>query len=308
MKQPLPPLRRAFILPSVIVLCLGAPALFCQEQAPPPEIWPGQGSGQWVWVAPRTDLSAADVEAAFARMIGEATAYVESRTSGVVFFPKKFRLIEGSAGKRKLYKERPEKADSLRFTCEWQSGYLNQDRGQTYAYIPLDAVRGIDLHYMPRPRERFLKAPEGRNWVVNVFADTLYSFFFSLEDSGRLFISSLASTLERRGLKLSFSRTGLMWENITQAQASDIGRAAEGVLVTRVAAGSPADRAGVRRLDVVLEVNGEKVKNYSHLTLLLDGLAPGAKAAIRLLRRLKPPDAFPGPCAWEPLGVEMEAR
>ena len=308
MKRPIPLLRRAGLLPSVILLCLGSPALFCQEQAPQPEVWPNQRSGQWVWVAPRTDLSAADVEAAFARMIGEATAYVESRTGGVVFFPRKFRLIEGSARKRKLYKERPEKADSLRFTCEWQSGYLNQDRGQTYAYVPLDAVRGIDLHYMPRPRERFPKAPDGRNWVVNVFADTLYSFFFSLEDTARLFISSLASTLEQRGLKPSFSRSGLMWENITQAQAADIGRPAEGVLVTLVAAGSPADHAGVRPLDVVLEVNGEKVMNYSHLALLLDKLAPGAKAALRLLRRLKPPDAFPGPCAWEPLGVEMEAR
>ncbi len=308
MKRPIPPLRRAGLPALAIVLCLGPLALLCQEQAPQPEVWPSRKSGQWVWVAPRTDLSAADVEAAFARLIGEATAYVESRSGGVVFFPKKFRLTEGGAKKRKQYKERPERADDLRLTCEWQSGYLNQDRGQTYAYIPLDAVRGIDLNYMPLPRERFPKAPAGRNWVANVYADTLYSFFFSLEDTARLFISSLASTLQQRGLKLSFSRTGLMWENITQAQAADIGRAAEGVLVTQVAAGSPADRAGVRPLDVVLEVNGEKVKNYSHLALLLDGLAPGAKAALGLLRRLKPPDAFPGPCAWEPLGVEMEAR
>lgn len=308
MKRPLPPLRCALLLPALILLGLGSPALLCQEQAPPPGIWPGQRSGQWVWVAPRTDLSAPDVEAAFARMIGEATAYVESRASGIVFFPKKFRLTAGSAKKRKLNKEQPGRADDLRFTCEWQSGYLNQDRGQTYAYIPLDAVRGIDLHYMPRPRERFPKAPEGRNWVVNVFADTLYSFFFSLEDSARLFISALASTLEGHGLKLAFSRTGLMWENISQPQAADIGRAGEGVLVTLVAAGGPADRAGIRPLDVVLEVNGEGVKNYSHLALLLDQLAPGAKAALKLLRRLKPPDVFPGPCAWETLSVEMEAR
>ncbi|HOW43715.1 MAG TPA: PDZ domain-containing protein [Candidatus Aminicenantes bacterium] len=308
MIETIPPLRRACLPAFAILLCLGPPALFGQEQTPQPEIWPSRQSGQWVWVAPRTDLSPAGVEAAFARMINEATAYVESRTSGVVFLPRKFRLTEGSAKKRRLYKERPEKAGDLRFTCEWQSGYLNQDRGQTYAYIPLDAVRGIDLHYMPRMRERFAKAPEGRNWVVNVFADTRYSFFFSLEDTARLFISALASTLEQRGLKLSFSRTGLMWENITLAQAADMGRAAEGVLVTRVAAGSPADRAGVRPLDVVLEVNGEKVKNYSHLALLLDGLAPGTRAAFKLLRRLKPPDALPGPCPWEPLSVEMEAR
>jgi hypothetical protein len=308
MKRPLPLLRRASLPALAVILCLAALPLPCQERAPQPQPWPSRRSGQWVWVAPRTDLSAAEVEAVFARVIGEATAFVEARSGDVVFFPRKFRLTAGSARKRKLYRERPGRADDLRLACEWQSGYLNQNRGQTYVYIPLDAVRGIDLNFMPLPRERFPKAPAGRNWVVNVFADTLYSFFFSLEDSARLFISALASTLEPRGLKPSFSRTGLMWENVTQAQAADMGREAEGVLVIQVAAGGPADRAGVRSLDVVLEVNGEKVKNHSHLALLFDGLAPGAKAALRLLRRLKPPDAFPGPCAWEPLGVEMEAR
>jgi hypothetical protein len=307
MKRPLVPLRRAGLPALAIVLCLWPLPLLCQEQAPP-QVWPGRRSGQWVWVAPRADLSAAEVEAVFARTVAEATAFVESRSSGVVFFPGKFRLTAGSARKKKLYKGQPGRADDLRLTCEWQSGYLNQDRGRTYVYIPLDAVRGIDLNYMPLPRERFPKAPAGRNWVVNVFADTLYSFFFSLEDSSRLFISALASTLATRGLKPSFSRTGLMWENITQAQAADMGREAEGVLVIQVAAGGPADRAGVRHLDVVLEVNGEKVRNYSHLALLLDGLAPGAKTVLKLLRRLKPPDAFPEHCPWEPLSVEMEAR
>lgn len=317
MKRTLSPKGCACRLSILLALCAPAAALFSQEPAPQPGIWPRQGSGQWVWVAPRTDLAEPEIDAVFKRAIGEGTAFVATRDDGAVFFPQKFRPTEGSAKKRKQYRDLPGKADDLRITSEWQSGFQNQNRGQTYTFIPLDGVRGVDLHYLPRMRERFPKAPEGRNWVVNVFADTLYSFFFRLEDTARAFVNALASTLERRELKLSFSRSGLMWENINQAQAIDMdpvgaGRDGptlpEGVLVTMVAAGGPADHAGVRPLDVVIEINGEKVRNFSHLTLLLDKLAPGAGARLSLLRRLKPPDLHPGPCPWEPLSVVMEAR
>lgn len=68
------------------------------------------------------------------------------------------------------------------------------------------------------------------------------------------------------------------------------------------------DRAGIRTLDAVLEVNGIAVKNFSHFSLLLDGIAPGAKASLLLLRRLKAPDQYPEQNAWNTLTVEMEAR
>jgi S1-C subfamily serine protease len=96
---------------------------------------------------------------------------------------------------------------------------------------------------------------------------------------------------------------------VTPAQATNLGRPiGESVLVTMVAVGGPADRAGIRSLDVVLEVNGAKVKNFSHFSLLLDSLSSGTKASLLLLRRLKTPDVEPGPSAWNTMTVEMEAR
>jgi len=175
--------------------------------------------------------------------------------------------------------------------------------------IALDAVRGLGLHYLPRPGERFPKAPEGRNWIVNVLAGTPYTFFFSLEDSARAFIHALASALRQRGLKLELSRFGLMWDNVTPAQAIEMGRpAGAGVLVTMVAFGGPGDHAGIRPLDAVLAVNNVEVKNFSHFSLLLDAIPAESKASLLLLRRLRPPDRDPEPCPWDTLAVEIEAR
>lgn len=279
-----------------------------QEEAPR-SIWPQTGGSHWFWVVPRADLSPAEIDTAFKRAVDEGATYVDPAFSATVFLPRKFRLIEGKSKKRKRYPDRPEKADDLRIEAEWQNGYLNQYRGQTYTYIPLDAVRGLDLHFLPRPQERFPKAPPGRNWNVNVLAGSLYSFFFGMEESARLFINAVNSALAQRGLNLGFSRFGLMWENVTVAQAADMGRQpGAGVLVTMVAVGSPGDHAGIRPLDLVLEVNGEKVSNFSHFALLLDGLAPGVKTPLLLLRRLKPPGQGMDSSPWETLAVQLEAR
>jgi hypothetical protein len=282
---------------------------FSFAQAAAPSIWPQTGRDQWYWVIPGRDLSPEQVEAVFQRAAAEGTAFVDTQFSATVFFAKKMRLTQGKSRDRKKYPDRPEKADNLRIEAEWQNGYLNQNRGQSYCFIALDAIRGIDLHFLPIPRERFPKAPDGRNWNVNILAGSRFSFFFALEDSARAFISAVTSLMAQRGLELKFSRFGLMWENVIPAQAADMGRAVgEGVLVTMVALAGPADRAGIRPLDVVLEVNGVQVKNFSHFSLLLDGIAPGAKASLLLLRRLKDPDLFPEQNAWNTLTVEMEAR
>lgn len=290
-------------------VCLAAVLSLAQAADPAPGIWPRVNDSHWVWVVPRSDLAPPEIDAMLKRMVDEGTAYVDPKFSATVFFARKVRLTGGKAGKRKQYKAQPGKADDLRIEAEWQNGYLNQNRGFSYTYIPLDAVRSVDLHFLQRPREQFPKAPPGRNWNVNVLADSLYSFFFSLEDSARTFINALSSILAQRGLSLSFSRFGLMWENLTAAQAADMMRRAdEGVLITMVAAAGPGDHAGILPLDVVLEANGEKVKNFSHFSLLLNAIPAGAKAPLLLLRRLKDPDTHPGPSAWDTLTVELESR
>ena len=290
-------------------LCAWMTVTVCLAQVAEPQVWPYAGSSMWHWVIPRTNLTPEQIAAVFKKAVAEETAFLDSKFGASVFFARKMRTTRGKAGKRKEYRERPEKADNLRIEAEWRNGYLNQYRGQSYCYIALDAIRGMDLHYLPNARERFAKAPPGRNWNVNILAASRFSFFFALEDTARAFINAAASLLEQRGLALRFSRFGLMWENVLPAQAADMGRPArEGVLVTMVANSGPAGRAGIRPLDVILEVNGVKVKNFSHFSLLLDGISPGTSASLLLLRRLKDPHEYPEPTAWNTLTVEMEAR
>jgi hypothetical protein len=257
----------------------------------------------------KADCDPGQIEAAFAKALVEEMAFLDPGFDATVFFAKRIRVTRGKAKDRKKHPGQPEKADDLRFEAEWQTGYLNQHRGSTYRFIALEAIRSLDLHFVPNLRERFPKVPPGRNWNVNILAGPLLSFFFRTEEAARNFINAVASLLEQRGFALKLSRFGLMWENITATQAADMGRTEPGgVLVTRVAIAGAAERGGVRALDVILEVNGTRVKNFSHCALLLEGIAPGTKAPLLLLRRLRAPDLYPEPSAWDPLTLEIGDR
>jgi len=290
-------------------LCAWMTANMALAQAAEQKIWPYRGNRLWFWVIAKKDLGPEQVAAAFQKAIDEELAFLDPGFGASVFFAKHIRLTKGKAKERNKYKDQPEKADDLRIETEWRTGEMNQYRGSSYCFIALDSIRSLDLHYLPDPRQNFPKVPAGRNWNVNMLAGPLYNFFFATEDSARNFINAVASLLEQRGIALGFSRFGLMWENVTPVQAADMGRpVGTSVLVTMVAIAGPADRAGIRPLDAVLEVNGITVKNFSHFSLLLDGIAPGAKASLLLLRRLKAPDQYPEQNAWNTLTVEMEAR
>ena len=282
---------------------------FSFAQVKEPRTWPFRGRDLWYAVDARTDYTPEQVDAVFNKAIAEGAAFLDPRFGVTVFLAKQFRLTKGKSGDRKKYPGRPEKADDLRIETEWRTGEMNQYRGSDYSFIALDSIRGLDLHFIPNLRERFPKAPDGRNWNVNLLARSLHNFFFATEETARGFIHAVASLLRQRGLELKFSRFGLMWENVTAAQAADLGRpAGESVLVTMVAIAGAEDRAGIRPLDIVVEVNGVRVKNFSHFSLLLDGIAPGSKATLLLLRRLKDPDLYPEQNDWNTMTVELEAR
>ena len=58
----------------------------------------------------------------------------------------------------------------------------------------------------------------------------------------------------------------------------------QGVLIADVVPGDPADLAGVRAQDIVLEINGEKVKNSKALLKKVAKLEVGATARLKILR------------------------
>jgi S1-C subfamily serine protease len=75
------------------------------------------------------------------------------------------------------------------------------------------------------------------------------------------------------------------------------GLGVEGVGVREVVRGSPASRAGIEPLrqdlrgrvygDVIIALEGEPIRGYDDLYKLLDGLEPGDRVEIRVLRDLQ---------------------
>jgi len=57
-----------------------------------------------------------------------------------------------------------------------------------------------------------------------------------------------------------------------------------GALVSEVEKGAPAEKAGIRQYDVIVEVNGEKVKDSNDLKLKIANIEPGKKVDIKVVR------------------------
>lgn len=60
-----------------------------------------------------------------------------------------------------------------------------------------------------------------------------------------------------------------------------------GALINNVLSNTPAQKAGLKRGDVIIEVNGIKIKNTRHLQDLISGLGPKEKAKIKIIRNRK---------------------
>jgi len=58
----------------------------------------------------------------------------------------------------------------------------------------------------------------------------------------------------------------------------------KGVFVADVFEGDPADKAGIKAKDIILEVNGEKIKTSRQLTSMIAGIPVGESASIKILR------------------------
>ena len=65
-------------------------------------------------------------------------------------------------------------------------------------------------------------------------------------------------------------------------------KAATGALVSKVSSGSPAAKAGLKRGDVILAVNGETVEGVRNLPIMVAGLKPGTDAEAKIWRDGKP--------------------
>ena len=67
----------------------------------------------------------------------------------------------------------------------------------------------------------------------------------------------------------------------------DYGAEVEGLRISDVRADGPADKAGIKGGDVVVNVSGKEVKNIYDYTYVLESLKVGEKVKITVLRKGK---------------------
>lgn len=93
--------------------------------------------------------------------------------------------------------------------------------------------------------------------------------------------------LKEKG-KVSRGFLGLVPQDVTpELQKSLELPQRDGVLVASIQTGSPADKAGLRRYDLILELNGQKLDSEDQFRRLIAGTAPGRKLLLKVLRDKK---------------------
>ncbi len=104
--------------------------------------------------------------------------------------------------------------------------------------------------------------------------------------------SNMAKSVMEQLLKDGRVRRGKLGINI-QPLTADLAKALNlndtvGALVSNVVPGSAAEKAGLKRDDVITMINGEKIEDSSALRLKVAGTLPGTEIKITLLREGKP--------------------
>jgi serine protease Do len=81
---------------------------------------------------------------------------------------------------------------------------------------------------------------------------------------------------------------GIVPQEITPDMVSDLGlKNTEGVVVTNVQSGSPADKGGLQDGDVITKFNGQKITDVPSFRLLVAEVKPGTDAEVVIVRDRK---------------------
>jgi serine protease Do/serine protease DegQ len=83
---------------------------------------------------------------------------------------------------------------------------------------------------------------------------------------------------------------GVTTDTVTADVAEQLGLAKEtrGVVVTDIDPDSPAEKAGLKRTDVILAINNHPISTWEELRLLVAQVAPDSKATLKIVRDGKP--------------------
>lgn len=115
----------------------------------------------------------------------------------------------------------------------------------------------------------------------------------SVQDGGNIGIgfsipSNMAKSVMEQLLKdkkVRRGKLGINIQNVTEKVAKSLElKDAKGVLVSNVAAGSAAEKAGIKRGDIITAINGETIEDSNVLRNKVAGTAPGTEIKVTVLR------------------------
>ena len=280
------------------------------EDSPQPpwrSVWPALSSTQWYWYEPQTNLTVEQVDAIFKEVAAINIILIDYRVPNIKISVKNAQLEIEKPKKGKKADNGSLKPEQvfIRMDTYWTKESVPGGGGgdQTYS-IPLNAIQGMELRYFPKFNDK---------WCLTmtdaVGVDNLYAFYFKDEDFARRFGNAVASILAQKGISLKGLKFGLSYADLTPAQAEALGKTRiDNVLVTFVAIDGPADKANIQPLDVITEVNGVKVRNFSHFSSLIDGIASGTKITLTCLRRTEVAGKDQKQFDWKPIVIEVTAK
>jgi membrane-associated protease RseP (regulator of RpoE activity) len=104
-------------------------------------------------------------------------------------------------------------------------------------------------------------------------------------DEARLVIKRIQE--RRLGLQHSDYHLGIHVAPVPKALDAQLGLSGEGVLVDRVTADGPADKAGIKQHDLILKVGDESIKSAADLLKVI-AASEGKEIELQLLRAAKP--------------------
>lgn len=85
--------------------------------------------------------------------------------------------------------------------------------------------------------------------------------------------------------KVTRGMLGVQVQNVTPELAQSFGLAEpKGALVAEVNPGTPAEKAGIQRGDIIIEFNGHPIQEMNELPRMVAEIAPGTPATVKVLR------------------------
>jgi len=97
-------------------------------------------------------------------------------------------------------------------------------------------------------------------------------------------VKSLLPQLKEKG-RVIRAWLGVYIQEVTPELAQSFGlKEAKGALVSQVVKGSPAEKAGIKPGDIILEFNGKVVEDWNQLPLMVSLQKPGERVKVKIYR------------------------